>query len=307
MGMKATGKPIYRTIDTEGLSHRREKLFRVLEDCTLCPRNCHVNRIKGELGYCKTGKKAIVSSYGPHYGEEFPLVGRHGSGTIFFTNCNLGCIFCQNYDISHLGRGTEMDSIELASIFLKIQNFGCHNLNLVTPTHVIPQVIEALEIAVEKAFSLPIVYNCGGYEAIESIMALDKVVDIYMPDMKFMDDEVAFSLTGAKSYSKHVKESVKEMHRQVGDLKLTVEGIATRGLLVRHLILPEFLSGTEKVLEFLSKEISSNTYLNLMDQYYPCYLAKDHSALSRRIRPEEWRAAVALAKKMGLARLDSKV
>jgi putative pyruvate formate lyase activating enzyme len=305
--MSTHGLALYKSIGKEELSRKRERLYQVLEDCSLCPRVCHVNRLKGELGFCRTGKSAIVSSFGPHFGEEFPLVGTHGSGTVFFTNCNLGCIFCQNYDISHLGRGSVVDTAELASIFLKIQSFGCHNLNLVTPTHVIPQIIEALEIAVEKGFSLPLVYNCGGYESVESIKVIDGIIDIYMPDFKFMDDEIAFSLTGARSYSKHAKESVKEMHRQVGDLKLSREGIALKGLLVRHLILPGFLSGTEKVLQFLSEEISSNTYLNLMDQYYPCYLAKNHETLSRRIYPEEWSRAYELAKNMGFSRLDGEV
>lgn len=278
--------------------------FRLLEECTICPRNCRVNRLQGELGYCRTGRNAIVSSYGPHYGEEHPLVGRAGSGTVFFANCNLGCIFCQNYDISHQGKGHEVTPDVLASVFMKIESFGCHNLNLVTPTHVVPQILEALEIAVEKGFSLPLVYNCGGYESTEVIRLLEDIVDIYMPDIKFMDDDVAYSLTGAESYPECARNSVKEMHRQVGDLVLDEDGIAIRGLLVRHLLLPEFLSGTEEVFRFLSEDISMNTYLNVMDQYYPCYLAGNHDILSRRITPREWRDAVEMARRMGLSRLD---
>lgn len=299
--------PAYRSLGKHELSQKGQMLYQRLTSCSLCPRDCRVNRLEGELGFCRTGESAIVSSFGPHFGEEAPLVGRHGSGTVFFANCNLGCIFCQNYDISHLGRGTPVDASELASIFLKIQHYGCHNLNLVTPTHVIPQVINSLEIALEKGFSLPVVYNCGGYESIESIRVLDGIIDIYMPDFKFMDDDIAFNLTGARNYSTHARESVKEMHRQVGDLKLSREGTALKGLLVRHLLLPEFLSGTEKVLEFISDEISPNTYLNLMDQYYPCYLARNHENLSRRITAEEWRRAVGLARSLGLARLDGEV
>lgn len=305
--MDTYGVTLYKSIEKEELSRIRNRFYQILEDCSLCPRDCHVNRLKGELGFCRTGRSAVVSSFGPHFGEEFPLVGRHGSGTVFFANCNLGCVFCQNYDISHLGRGSPVDDVELASIFLKIQSFGCHNLNLVTPTHVVPQIIAALEIAVQKGFSLPLVYNCGGYESVESIKLLEGIIDIYMPDFKFMDDGIAFSLTKARSYPEHAKESIKEMHRQVGDLKLSREGIAYRGLLVRHLLLPEFLSGTERVLQFIADEISANTYLNLMDQYYPCYLAKNHESLSRRIYPEEWNRAVTLAREIGLSRLDGDV
>ncbi len=300
--------PSYLYLHDRGeLEGRREKLLEILRSCTLCPRKCGVNRLEGEKGFCKTGRHALISSYGPHYGEEFPLVGRYGSGTVFFTYCNLGCTFCQNYDISHLGSGREILPEDLAEIFLEIKRMGCHNLNCVTPTHVIPQIVESLIIAVEEGFDLPLVYNCGGYENPEVLKILDGIVDIYMPDVKFMDDGVAEELTGAQEYSHWVKKALLEMHRQVGDLVLDEEGIAKRGLLVRHLILPGGLAGTKEALEFIRKEIGTGTYLNIMDQYYPCYMARGHPVLSRRIYPEEWKEAVDLAKNMGFCRLDSEV
>ncbi len=286
------------------LGLRKERLFSLLEECSLCPRVCRVNRLKGELGFCGTGRMASVASYGPHFGEEFPLVGRHGSGTVFFTGCNLGCIFCQNYDISHQGRGEEVDPGTLSSIFLEIKRLGCHNLNLVTPTHVIPQVIEALELAAGRGFNLPLVYNCGGYESKEVLEILDGIIDIYMPDIKFMDDRIAREITGAPSYGTHVRESVREMHRQAGDLVTSISGIARKGLIVRHLLLPEGISGTKEVVEFLANEISIHTYLNIMDQYHPCYRAREYPGLERRILERELDYAVDLAKRRGFTRLD---
>ena len=305
MTSEMDSKAAYLVLYESGeLGLRKECLLSLLEECTLCPRECRVNRLRGELGFCRTGRMASVASYGPHFGEEFPLVGRHGSGTVFFNGCNLGCIFCQNYDISHQGRGEEVDPGTLSSIFLEIKRMGCNNLNLVTPTHVIPQVIEALELAAGRGFNLPLVYNCGGYESKEVLKILDGIIDIYMPDMKFMDDRIALELTGAQFYGKHVRESVIEMHRQAGDLVTTIDGIARKGLIVRHLLLPDGISGTKEVVEFLANEISIHTYLNIMGQYHPCYRAREYPGLERRIHEGELVIAVDLAKRRGFTRLD---
>jgi putative pyruvate formate lyase activating enzyme len=245
-----------------------------------------------------------VSSYGPHFGEEAPLVGGHGSGTIFFTNCNLRCQFCQNYSISQLGEGEKVNREELADMMLSLQAKGCHNINLVSPTHVVPQILEALEIAVESGLRLPLVYNSGGYDSVETLRILDGIVDIYMPDMKYDDEETAKELSGIESYPSTNKAAIKEMHRQVGDLKINEQGVAERGLLVRHLVLPNGLAGTKGIVNFLSREISPNTYVNIMAQYYPCYRAFQIESLVRRISPVELHEALSLAREAGLSRLD---
>ncbi len=276
----------------------------ILKSCTLCPRTCNVDRTAGELGFCRTGDKPFVSSWNPHFGEEAPLVGRHGSGTIFFTHCNLGCLFCQNWTISHLGEGGIISFEALADIMLTLQNYGCHNINFVTPTHQVPMILKSLEIAIEKGLKVPLVYNCGGYEAIETLKIVDGFVDIYMPDFKYSDPEPAKKYSRAKDYPLVAKAAIKEMHRQVGDLVMDNRGIALRGLLVRHLVLPEGLAGTEEVVRFLVEEISPNTYTNIMAQYYPCFQAEDHPPLDRRITNEEYRKAVKAAREAGLKRLD---
>ena len=217
----------------------------------------------------------MVSSYGPHFGEEAPLVGRHGSGTIFFTYCNLQCVFCQNYAISQLGEGIAVSKEELARMMLSLQAKGCHNINLVSPTHVVPYILDALEIAVSAGLSLPLVYNTGGYDSVETLELLDGIVDIYMPDMKYSDERIAEQLSGVKDYPKLNRAAVKEMHRQVGDLQMDEQGVAGRGLLVRHLVLPNQLAGTREVVRFLAQEVSPNTYLNIMAQYHPCHKAFD--------------------------------
>jgi putative pyruvate formate lyase activating enzyme len=246
----------------------------------------------------------MVSSYGPHFGEEAPLVGRHGSGTIFFTYCNLHCTFCQNYTISQLGEGSPVDRETLAGMMLSLQDKGCHNINLVSPTHVVPYILEALELAAAKGLHLPLVYNTGGYDTIETLELLDGVVDIYMPDMKYSDEKIAEQLSGIKDYPKINKAAVKEMHRQVGDLQLDEEGIAQRGILVRHLVLPNGLAGTEGVVKFLAREVSTNTYLNIMAQYHPCYKAFDMPKLDRPLHRQEFNDAIDLAHQQGLYRLD---
>lgn len=292
-------------LETGEIDKRIEVFYKKLEKCDLCPNECKVDRTKGERGICRVGDKPMVSSYGPHFGEERPLVGRHGSGAIFFTYCNLSCVYCQNWEISHLGEGDVVDTEDLARIMLILQVWGCHNINLVTPTHQVPFIVKAIKIAAERGLRLPIVYNCGGYEAIETLRLLEDIVEIYMPDIKYMDDEVALRLSKVKNYSKVVKEALKEMHRQVGDL-IIEDGIAKRGLIVRHLVLPGDLSQTEEVIKFIAEEISKNTYFNLMDQYRPCGEAWKYPPLNRKITREEWNKALSLAYKYGLTRLDDR-
>jgi len=276
----------------------------LLESCSVCPRSCGVDRLAGDAGKCCTAREAMVSSYGPHFGEEAPLVGRYGSGTIFFTNCNLRCLFCQNSSISQLGEGQKVSKEELACMMLSLQTQECHNINLVSPTHVVPQILEALELAVESGLYLPLIYNSGGYDSVETLRILDGIVDIYMPDMKYDDEETARELSGIANYPEINKAAIKEMHWQVGDLKINKEGIAQRGLLVRHLVLPHGLAGTKGIVEFLSKEISPSTYVNIMAQYHPCHKAFKILSLERRISSTEFRKALFLAREAGLSRLD---
>ena len=270
----------------------------------MCPRRCGINRSAGESGECQVTTQAVVSSYGPHFGEEAPLVGRHGSGTIFFTYCNLHCTFCQNYTISQLGEGSPVDREQLARMMLSLQAKGCHNINLVSPTHVVPYILDALELAAANGLYLPLVYNSGGYDAIETLELLDGIVDIYMPDMKYSNENTAEQLSGITEYPKVNKAAIKEMHRQVGDLQLDEQGIAQRGLLVRHLVLPNGLAGTKEVVRFLARDVSTNTYLNIMAQYHPCYKAFDIPQLARPVNKQEFFEAIDLAHQQGLYRLD---
>ncbi len=270
----------------------------------MCPHQCKVNRLEEEKGKCKTGKKAQISSFGPHFGEERPLVGRYGSGTIFFTNCNLSCVFCQNYDISHLGQGYEVEEKKIAEIMLSLQNMGCHNINFVTPTHVVPQIVKALSLAVENGLRVPLVYNSGGYDSVSTLELLDGMVDIYMPDLKYSDDRIARRYCNAQDYSSAARAAIKEMHRQVGDLVMDEGGVALRGLLVRHLVLPEDLAGTKQAMKFIAEDVSRNTYVNLMDQYHPCFKADEYSPLDRRITQKEFTQAVKIAQELGIDRLD---
>ncbi len=248
-----------------------------------------------------------MSSFGPHFGEEAPLVGRCGSGTIFFAYCNLHCVFCQNYGISQLGEGRAVDGTGLADMMLSLQSKGCHNINLVSPTHVVPFVLEALEIAAGKGLQLPIVYNTGGYDSVETLELLDGIVDIYMPDMKYFVEDVGEKFSGVEQYPQVNRAAVKEMHRQVGDLQVDESGVALRGLLVRHLVLPDGLAGTEGVVRFIAAEISRNTYLNVMAQYHPCYHAFDYPQISSPITREEFSAAIEQAQRSGLNRLDERI
>ena len=276
----------------------------ILSQCNLCPRNCLKDRHRGELGLCRTGNRPVVSSYAPHFGEEDPLVGQHGSGTIFFTHCNLYCLFCQNYEISHGGEGEEISVEDLAAMMLILQKRGCHNINFVTPSHQVYQILAALPLAIEGGLNVPLVYNTGGYDALETLRLLDGVVDIYMPDFKFWDPEVAKDLCQAEDYPEIARQAVKEMHRQVGDLVVDEQGVARRGLLVRHLVLPDDLSGTKEVMEFLVKEISPHTYVNVMGQYRPCGRAGEHPSLRQFLTGPDYEEAQRLAQEAGLTRLD---
>lgn len=296
-------EPAYSKLEVEEIKRRAYKAVELLSPCRLCPRRCKANRLEGEVGLCRIGRLTKVASYGPHYGEERPLSGRRGSGTIFFGGCNLRCCFCQNYDISQRPTGEEVDAEGLASIMLALQKMGCHNINLVTPTHVIPQILEALTSAAQRGLLLPLVYNSGGYDSVEALRLLDGIVDIYMPDMKYADPKVAKALSGAEDYPEVNKAAVKEMYRQVGDLELDERGIATRGILVRHLVLPGGLAGTGEIAEFLAKEISPRTFFNVMDQYYPTYRAFEHPEIAHRITTAEFEAAVKAANDAGLTRL----
>jgi len=296
-------EPSYlRLYESGELDERIEKLYKILESCELCPRKCGVNRLEGKKGVCKSGKELIVSSYGPHFGEERPLVGIGGSGTIFLTNCNLLCVYCQNYEISHLGYGEVRSESQVANYMMGLQDRGCHNINFVTPTHFVPQLVKATKLAIEKGLRLPIVWNCGGYENIKTIELLDCIVDIYMPDIKYSESKPAKKYSNAPDYFPVVREVVREMHRQVGDLKLDARGIAQRGLLIRHLVLPNDLAGSEKVLKFIAQEISTNSYVNVMSQYRPAGKAYQYEELSRYPIHEEFYRAIAIAKKFGLTR-----
>lgn len=301
-------EPAYLKLLRSGeLRERVKEAYKRLEACDICPRECGANRREGIKGaICRTGERAVVSSYNPHFGEEAPLVGRGGSGTIFFSWCNLKCQFCQNYEISQLGDGREVEPEELAAMMLRLQAMGCHNINLVSPTHVVPQILAGLLIAAEAGLRLPLVYNTGGYDSLKTLQLLDGVVDIYMPDMKYAHADAALRYSKIKNYPLVNQAAVKEMHRQVGDLILDERGVALRGLLIRHLILPHGLAGTAEIVRFLAEEVSKNTYLNLMDQYRPCYKAHQIRELNRRITPEEYAEAIQLAAEAGLHRLDER-
>ncbi|MDH3473053.1 MAG: radical SAM protein [Rhodospirillales bacterium] len=287
------------------LAERVQLAERHLEDCDLCARYCHVNRRQSIRGaVCRTGERAVVYSYGPHHGEENCLRGWRGSGTIFFSWCNLRCVFCQNWEISWKGQGRVTTADELADMMIELQASGCHNINLVSPSHVVAQILAAVAIAAEKGLRLPLVYNTGGYDSLEALGLLDGVVDIYMPDMKYGSSAFAKRYSHVKDYVRFNRAAVREMHRQVGDLRIDAAGLARRGLLVRHLILPSGIAGTEQVLEFLAEEISPETYINLMDQYRPCYRAGDYPELDRPITVAEYQEVQELARRAGLARLD---
>jgi len=296
--------PAYLELHRAGELQRRAKAAeQLLEPCRVCPRECLAQRLQGETGVCGVAENAMVSSYGPHYGEERPLVGSGGSGTIFLAHCNLCCVFCQNSEISQEGEGQVVSVRKLAEMMLDLQRMGCHNINFVTPTHQVPQILRALPLAVEGGLQVPLVYNCGGYESLETLRILDGVFDIYMPDFKYADSEAAKRYSNAENYPEVAKAALQEMHRQVGDLVMDRRGIARRGLLVRHLVLPNDLAGTGEVVRFLA-ELSEDTYVTIMAQYRPCYRAHEHPSLARRPTRDELESALHLARAAGLQRLD---
>ncbi len=304
-------EPAYLKLARSG--HMQERVtaaFQHMAKCDLCAWECRVDRKAGTLGVCRSGVKARISSYGPHLGEEDPLRGWRGSGTIFFARCNMRCQFCQNYDISQTDAGEELEPDELAAIILELQNSRCHNINLVSPSHVVPQILAAIYLAAQQGLRLPIVYNTGGFDSLSALRLLDGVIDIYMPDMKYASQHIARAYSRIPHYPQSNQAAVKEMHHQVGDLQIDAQGLAQRGLLVRHLVLPNGLAGTAEIVDFLAKEISPDTYLNLMDQYRPDFNVRQYPnrfpKLRRPVNTQEFQAALQAARAAGLHRFDER-
>lgn len=295
--------PAYIDAKTSGLlAQRADQLDSLLASCRLCPRHCKVNRIKGELGHCRSPAEMLISKVFAHFGEESPLVGVHGSGTVFFSGCGLRCVFCQNFDISMRSEGVESSSETLAKVMLELQERGCHNINLVTPTHYVPRIVKALSRAADLGLVIPIVYNCSGYESVEVLRLLDGIIDIYMPDIKFLEIALSTKFCNAPDYPEVVRKAVTEMHRQVGDLITDPSGVASRGLIIRHLVMPSCLENTKKVMRFIHDEISKDAFVNIMSQYYPCHRAFEYPEIARRITGEEYRSALKIAEDLGLRR-----
>ncbi|MDJ0857001.1 MAG: radical SAM protein [Desulfobacterales bacterium] len=288
------------------LGRRAEELWALMEACELCPRSCGVNRLEGEKGFCQApGADLVVSAFQPHFGEERPLVGRGGSGTIFLTHCNLRCVFCQNWEISQLGRGAQRGIEDLAQMMLKLQAFGCHNLNFVTPTHYAAHILKALDIAAADGLRLPIVYNTSGWERADIIALLDGIVDIYLPDFKYWEGDLSAKYSaGAESYPDLTRMAIREMHRQVGVAKPDAKGLIRRGLMIRHLVMPNNTGGSEEIMAWIAETLPKDTYVNIMAQYHPSYKAFDYRELSRRITGDEYRRVVKRAKQLGLSNLD---
>jgi putative pyruvate formate lyase activating enzyme len=302
--MMGTFQPAYLQLLHSGELHQRViDAQQHLSTCDLCGWQCKKDRLSGQLGVCRTGAQARLSSYGPHLGEEDPLRGWRGSGTIFFTRCNLRCQYCQNHDISQTDAGELVEAEDLAAVMLELQAYGCHNINLVSPTHVVPQILAAVLIAAQAGLRLPFVYNTGGYDSMQVLALLDGVVDIYMPDMKYANTQVALHYSKIRQYPQVNQAAMREMYRQVGDLQIDERGLAQRGLLVRHLVLPNGLAGTADILRFLAEEISPHTYVNLMDQYRPAYQAHLYPRLNRSITSVEYQEAFHLAERYGLLRM----
>jgi putative pyruvate formate lyase activating enzyme len=300
-------EPTYVDLAARGeLAERIARAQARLKACDLCPRLCRVDRAAGEFGFCATGRHAILASAGPHFGEEAPLVGTGGSGTIFVASCNLGCDFCQNAEISHEKLGREVTADEWATLMLNLDRQGCHNINIVSPSHVVPALLEALAVAAGNGLRLPLVYNSGGYDSVDTLRLLEGIVDIYMPDFKFWGSEAAFRFTRAPDYPERAREAIREMHRQVGELKIGPDGVARRGLLVRHLVLPEGMAGTAQVCRFLAEEISPATYTNVMAQYHPAGRRDRLGPLDRPVTDREYADALAAARAAGLWRLDAR-
>ena len=305
----STWRPAYARLEDEGrFQERIDQAYELFEGCQLCPRTCGVNRQRGLTGFCNATAKVRVFSHNPHFGEELPLVGQRGSGTIFFAHCNLRCVFCQNWPIAHEGRGRDITDDQLAGIMLDLQRIGCHNINVVTPTHVMPNILNATRKALHRGLRLPIVYNTGGYERVEMIRLLDGVVDIYLPDLKYMDGDEAdqYTVRGANDYPERAKESILEMHRQVGDLVTNDRGIALRGLMVRHLVMPNRIAGTREFVRWVAENLSKNTYVNIMAQYRVEHMAFNYPPIARAITPGEFIEAIGWAEQAGLTNLDKR-
>jgi len=301
-------QPGYMKLEREGkLAQRIAQAYNNFENCQLCPRRCGVNRKKGERGFCRAPVRPVIFSHNPHFGEEEPITGVNGSGTIFFSHCNLRCIFCQNWPISHEGKGKEMEDEDLAEIMIELQRMGCHNINLVTPTHIMPNILNATRIALKKGLRLPLFYNTCGYERVEMLKILEGVVDIYKPDFKYMDPEKAAKYSaGASDYPEVTKKAVLEMHRQVGELKSDKNGIAFRGLLIRHLVMPNRVADTEKFVAWVAENLTRSTYVNIMAQYRVEYRAYEYPEIARGITAGEFLEAIDWARKAGLTNLDLK-
>jgi putative pyruvate formate lyase activating enzyme len=299
-------EPAYLKAEREGRLARLEtELWDVFRNCRLCPRQCGANRLKGEKGICSSTYRLKVYSAGPHFGEEKSLVGKGGSGTIFFSNCNLLCCFCQNWQINHRGDGEFRTHQELAEMMLDLQRRGCHNINLVTPTHVVPHIVRALRMALVAGLNLPLVYNTGGYDDLETVKKLDGIVDIYLPDFKYQDGRMAARYSsGATDYPEVAAAVIKEMHRQVGELRVDDRGIAERGLIIRHLVMPGNIAGTDRFVQWVARELTRDTYVNIMAQYHPAHRAFDYPEIARRISVQEWHQALKWAEEAGLRRLD---
>ena len=299
--MELSGFPVYLQLSDKDFKNRIEELYSMLNACTLCGHKCGVDR-HYDRGICNSSIELKISSVFPHFGEERPLVGTHGSGTIFLSNCNCKCVFCQNFDISHLGKGAAISEEGVAHKMIYLQEIGCHNINWVSPTHFAPQLVKSLLIAREKGLKIPVVYNTGGYDSPELIKMLAGIIDIYMPDIKYGSNKNAFKYSGVKNYWDIVKMSVKEMHSQVGDLIIDDFGIAKRGLIIRHLVLPNSLAGSDEVLKFIADEISRDSYVNIMKQYTPYFKAAEYKEIARGITEEEYLRVLSMARKLGLRR-----
>ena len=305
----ASFEPAYMKLFRSGELYRRSRqALRHLENCMVCPRDCEINRLENEKAVCKTGRHALVGSYAPHFGEEDCLRGTNGSGTIFFSLCNLKCVFCQNYDISQDGEGIEVSPQDLAAMMLSLQQRGCHNINFVTPEHVVPQILEALPLAVQMGLRLPLVYNTGAYDSMDSMRLMDGIIDIYMPDFKYWDNDRSKKYLKAKDYPETARAVIREMHRQVGDLLLDENGLAKRGVLLRHLVMPDNLEDTENIMAYIAREVSPNTYVNIMGQYFPAGKVSEskYSEINRRPRQAEIETAESISRQYGLYRFDKR-
>lgn len=299
-------EPAYLALERSGeLAKRAAALKEIYQSCRLCPRQCGVNRAKWRTGICGSTSRAKVYSAHPHFGEERPLVGKGGSGTIFFSNCNLLCVFCQNWEINHRGDGSYISDEQLGRLMVEMQGRGCHNINVVTPTHIVPNIVSALRYAIARGLRVPIAYNCGGYESVEAVRLLDGIVDIYLPDFKYQDGAMAAKYSfEAHDYPEHAAAAIKEMHRQVGEVVTDEDGVALRGLMIRHLVMPENIAGTDRFVRWVASELTPGTYVNIMGQYRPAHRAREFPAISRRLTREEHRQAIAWAKEAGLTRID---